>query len=234
MNLRRAVSRILPVTLLTLPLVNCSGSPPDSPVLTAERPLHLEEQLELAMIEGSDVPDDVRQPVVWDFSEPQLEWKAVEPWEPEETRPELSRTEDALRIALGDADVTDEDEDMAWGAIYIAVPDWKRDDWAHIQVRARSDADVEWMGFILGFNLRDKSEMEEEEEEEDDPFEFFGETATVIRDSTIQTYNLRADWSGGQWEGPWKQLVLGFWADKEASIDILSVTVVPKEATYAG
>ena len=37
--------------------------------------------------------------------------KVVEPWEPEETRPELSRTEDALRIALGDADVTDEDND---------------------------------------------------------------------------------------------------------------------------
>jgi arylsulfatase A-like enzyme len=45
---------------------------------------------------------------------------------------------------------------------------------------------------------------------------------------------LRADWSGGRWEGPWQQLILGFWAEKEVSIDVLSVTVVPKEATYAG
>ncbi len=103
MSLGRVVSRILPVALLTLLLVSCSGSPPDSPVLTADMPLHLEEQLELAMIEGSDVPDDLPEPVAWDFAEPQLEWKVVEPWGPEETRPELSRTENALRIAVGDS-----------------------------------------------------------------------------------------------------------------------------------
>jgi hypothetical protein len=237
MSLGRVVSRILPVTLLTLPLAHWSGSPPDAPVLTAERPLHLEEQLELAMIEGSDVPDDVPQPVAWDFAEPQPEWKAVEPWGPEQTGPELSRTEDALRIAMGDVDVTDEDNDWAWGAIYIDVPDWERDDWerddwAHVQVRARSEAEADRMWVGLFFNLRDESEREDEEDF--DHFEFFGEMATVIRDGTVQTYSLRADWSGGQWKGPWKQLYLGFWAEKEASIDVLSVTVIPKEATYAG
>jgi arylsulfatase A-like enzyme len=201
-------------------------------VLQADVPLHLEDHVELAVIEGSDVPDDVPQPVEWNFDEPQPEWQIVEPWKPERTRPELSRTEDALRIALGDADVTDEDEDWVLGGIYIDVPDWERDDWAHIQVRARSEADVDWMGFGLAFNLRDKSDAEEEEDE--GPAEFRGERARLIHDGTVQTYNLRADWSGGQWEGPWKQLILGFWAEKEASIDVLSVTAIPKEATYAG
>lgn len=32
MSLGRVVSWILPVTLLTLPLANCSGAPSDSPV----------------------------------------------------------------------------------------------------------------------------------------------------------------------------------------------------------
>ncbi len=39
MSFGRVVSRTLPVAFLTLPLLSCSGSPPDSPVLTAEMPL---------------------------------------------------------------------------------------------------------------------------------------------------------------------------------------------------
>ena len=194
MSLGRVVSRILPAALLTLPLVSCSGSLSDSPVLTADVPLHLEEHLDVATIEGSDVPDDVPQPVTWDFAEPQPDWKVVELWEPEQTGPELSRTEDALRISVGDVDVTDDDNDFALGGIYIDVPDWERDDWAHIWVRARSEADVDFMGLGLGFNLRDKSEGEEE-----GPVEFRGENATLIRDGSVQTYSLRADWSGGRW-----------------------------------
>jgi len=210
----------------------CDAVDAGSPVLQADVPLHLEDQLEFAVIEGSEVPDDVPQPVAWDFDESQPEWKVLEPWEPEMTRPQLSQTEDALRIALGDADVTD-DNDFAFGFIYLDLPDWARDDWAHVQVRARSEADVDWMGMRVSFNLRDKAEVGEEGENEN-PIEFRGENAPVIRDGTVQTYTLRADWSGGQWEGPWKQLILGFAAEKEASIEILSVTVVPKEATYAG
>jgi arylsulfatase A-like enzyme len=200
-------------------------------VLNADVPLHLENQLELAVVEGCNVPDDVPEPVTWNFADEQPEWKIVEPWEPEVERAELSRVEDALRITLGDMDTTDE-YDYSGAGIYMDVPGWEREDWAHIQVRARSEADVNWLGVVMGFNLRDDSEMEEAEDES--PVEFMGENATVIRDGTVQTYNLRADWSGGRWEGSWEQLVLGFWAEKEASIDILSVTVIPKEATYAG
>jgi len=232
MSFGRVVSRILPVTLLTLLLVHCSGSPSDSVVLTAEMPLHLEDHLEAVVLEGSDVPEDLPQPVAWDFAEPQPEWKVQEPWNLERAPSGLLRTEDALRIALNDADVTDDENDSVWGAIYIDLPDWERDDWAHVQVRVRSEADVDFMGLILAFNFWSKSEMEEGEYEH--PVKFFGERAPIIRDGTVQTYTLRADWSGGQWEGSWQQLILGFWAEKEASVDVLSVTVIPKEATYAG
>ena len=63
----RVVSRILPVTLLTLPLVHCSGSPPDSLILTAEVPLHLEEHVDAATLVGSEVPADVPAAVEWRF-----------------------------------------------------------------------------------------------------------------------------------------------------------------------
>ncbi|MHC4711350.1 MAG: sulfatase-like hydrolase/transferase [Planctomycetota bacterium] len=227
-----AVTAVACVTLLALLLVSCSGSPPGSPVLTADIPLHLEEHLDAATIVGSDVPEDVPQPVVWSFDEAQPDWLPAPV--PDQMAPvRLSVADDALRMTLGDIDVTD-DEDDAWiGGIYVDLPDWRRDDWGHIQVRARSDADVDWMSLLVAFNLRDESEMEKDDV---NPtlFEFIGETATVIRDGSVQTYLLRADWSGWGWEGPWEQLVIGSWADGPASIDVLSVTVIPKEATYAG
>ncbi len=213
---------------LLLPSVLCLGCGQPVP-LTADMPLHLEDHLDAATVVGSEVPADLPQSIEWRFDEPQPDWKIQEPWEPKQGRPEMSRTEDALRIALGAFDVTDDDNDHFGAFIYVDVPDWVRNDWAHIQVRARSEADVDWMVLRVGFNLRDESEWEE-----DGAFEFWGDVAELIRDGTVQTYNLRADWSGGQWEGPWKQLVLGFIAGNEASIDLLSMTVVPKEATYAG
>ncbi len=59
MSFDRVVSQILPVTLLTFPLAHCSGSPPDSPVLIANMPLHLEEPVAATTIVGSDVPADL-------------------------------------------------------------------------------------------------------------------------------------------------------------------------------
>ena len=155
---------VLSMSLAAFGSASCDRRPV---ALTADVPLHLEARLEAALVEGSAVPADVPAPVTWYFAEPQPEWKVMEPWEAENAPPDVSRTEDALRITLGDIDVTDEDNDTAVGGIYIEVPDWKRDDWAHVQVRARSDADVDWMGFILGFNLKDKSEVEEGAEDEE-------------------------------------------------------------------
>ena len=54
--------------------VSCSGSPPDSPVLTADMPLKLQEHLDASTVVGSEVPADQPQPVEWRFDEPQPEW----------------------------------------------------------------------------------------------------------------------------------------------------------------
>ncbi|MDH4218377.1 MAG: hypothetical protein OEZ52_00775 [Candidatus Aminicenantes bacterium] len=64
-------------TLLFILLgLNCSGPESDQPLLTAEVPLHLEEHLETATVTGSEVPEDIPQPVIWSFDEVQPEWKA--------------------------------------------------------------------------------------------------------------------------------------------------------------
>ena len=65
------------------------------------------------------------------------------------------------------------------------------------------------------------------------PWAFPGERIDVVNNNSTQTYRLRADWSSGQWEGPWRQLGLWFEAKGPATVDLLSVSVVPKEAAYA-
>jgi len=205
---------------------SCSGPDSDQPVLTAEVPLHLEEHLDDARIVGSEVPEDVPAPVEWRFDEPQPDWRALPLGDLPFELTQLSRTEDALRVILGKS--TEEDIEGAVGALCVDVPDWTRDDWSHVQVRARTSDKVDVIG--VAFNLREESDNKRENEP---PWRYSGDTAPVIRDGSVQTYSLQPDWSGGQWEGKWRQLFLYSFADDPGSIDILSVTVVPKEVGYA-
>jgi len=212
------------ILVFALIVFSCSGPESDQPILTAEVPLHLEEHLKTAIVTASEVAEDLPQSVLWSFEEEMPEWKVLplgDKFEPTK----VSRTDDALRMTLGRR--KEEKAKWAAGALYVDVPDWTRDDWAHIQVRTRTSDKVRNMQ--VGFNLKDKSESEDED---DDWCEYWGENATVISDGTVQTYSLRADWSGGRWEGPWQQLIFFFFAEKQGSIDILSVTVIPKEANY--
>jgi len=226
MSFGRVVFRILPTTLLTLAVVSCSGSPSESPVLTADMPLHLEDQLDAAMIEGSEVPAGVPEAVEWRFDEPQPAWTSE--GLPASLRPVQTRTEDALRLSVEASTPQEIAGGEPVGFIYVDLPDWKREDWGYVLVRARASEKVRQLR--LAFNLR------EDPESQDNPFRFRGALVDVINDGSVQSYLLRADWSvpwEGAWEGPWQQLAIGINAEELAGIDILSVSVIPKEANYA-
>jgi arylsulfatase A-like enzyme len=214
-----------PLLLMVIGLAGCGPAGPDR-TLTAEVPLHLEEHLEQASVTGSQVPMEVPRPVEWDFAQPRPEWLAVPlrefPFEPTQ----LVRTDDALRVTLGKS--KKKDNKYSLGAVYVEVPDWTPEDWAHVLVRARTTDKVAMLG--LGFNLRDPSEKDSQNKP---PFLYQGEPARIINDGTVQTYSLRADWTGGQWKGTWRQLILYAMAEGLGSLDILSVAVIPKEAGYA-
>ena len=66
--------RIAPplAALLLFISAGCDSGPAP---LTAEMPLHLEDHLDAARIEGSEVPEDIPQAVEWRFDEPQPDWK---------------------------------------------------------------------------------------------------------------------------------------------------------------
>ncbi|MCH8084541.1 MAG: hypothetical protein IH885_09935, partial [Myxococcales bacterium] len=184
----------------------CAERDSDAIVLTADLPLHLEDHLNVAKIEGSEVPEDVPHPVEWNFDTPQTDWKPVVPLLPavEPVQPEYAN--DALRINLTEATeypVLDDISSLC-GGIYTEIPDWKREDWSDILVRARTSDEIEEI--YVGFNLRDEIGNGPYEYY---PFRYSSEGAVVVRDGTEQTYAMRADWSMDyfeQWEGPWRQL----------------------------
>jgi arylsulfatase A-like enzyme len=222
------------VMFLTLAIMlmalSCSGPESDQPLLTAELPLHLEEHLDAASIEDSEIPPSLPAPVEWRFNEPQPDWKPVTPLNPSSKPVRMACTDDALRLFL--------DKDIAFvhpsgrrllkGRIYVELPKWKREDWAYVIVRARSTEKIGTLG--VGFNLRQRPGPTANQQ---GPFRFGGENVEVINDGSAHTYLIRADWSWGEWEGPWKQLGIEVSAQESTHIDILSVSVIPKETNYA-
>ena len=217
---------------VVLALAGCRQDPPP---LTADVPLHLEDHLDDAVITGSEVPSDVPAAVEWRFDEPQPEWKTIVPPPPDVRPATLTRTADALRITLTeDTDYKDGDNrPELGGGIYIDLPDWRREEWGDILIRDRTSQKIE--GVLIGFNLRRKIGTGPWQRY---PLLFHSDNVPVIRDGTEQTYVMRADWSmdgrGQRWEGPWRELAVVFLSREPASIDVLSVSVVPKEARFAG
>ncbi len=210
----RAVA--LPVAILSAcVLVGCQNSPAP---LTTEVPLHLEEHLDAAVITASEAPGDVPEAVEWRFDEPQPDWKPGWPPDPDVAPATITRTEDALRVTLG--------KDI--GGVSIELPDWHREDWAYIVVRARTSEGID--SIAVRFNRWEGSDPRA-----DGRFSVGvrGDSSYVIRDGSVQTYLLRADSSRGIWKGPWRQLGIWFETDDPASIDILSVALTPKEARCA-
>ncbi len=236
----RAFTCLIILTAVLL-LFGCRDTEPEQQTaLTAEMPLHLEDHLDVANIEGSEVPEDLPEPVEWRFDEPQPDWKVVDPckFKIDSKPPEVVRTEDALRIVLTKANSVTRRSGRRRrrGSVYVDLPDWQYGDWAYVVVRARASRGIN--SLWLGFNLRDEPNQA--------AFEVGAGYIGLIHDGSVQTYLLRADWLpyGQQWKGgPWRQLGLCVEGpfknpeeakpDSPTTLDILSVSVIPKAAVYA-
>ena len=91
------------IVLAFLIALASTGCGTESPILTADVPLHLEDHLGAANIVGSEVPADIPEPVVWNFDEPQPDWKPIVPLPlpRKSVKPAtVTRTEEGLRIKL--------------------------------------------------------------------------------------------------------------------------------------
>jgi hypothetical protein len=199
--------------LLALPLLLLAACDhrADRVPLEAEVPLHLEEHLADARVEGSEVPKELPEAAEWRFDKPQAEWKAVVPLVPGVGPVEVEQAKGALRVGLTES--TRQRRGLR-GGIYIDVPDWNREDWVYAVVRARSS---EEMGNLaLAFNLRPEHG---EYMFEYEPFAHRGDSAPLINDGAAHDYLLRADWSDiGSMKEPVRQLGLVLNAQAPASI----------------
>src|SRR5262245_36740503 len=197
--------------------------------LAAEMPVHLEDHVDAASVEGPSATESALDPVTWRFDAGEPAWKPV-PY-PDAGTVAVSHTPDGLRLDLRAVNRLP-DGDGYLGAIAVELPDWKRDDWGEIVVQARTSG-----GGLLTplFNIGPRTHPYHDKRTL--PYLFAADETLLLRDGATHTYRLRADWSDpgfGPWQGPWRELGIEVWAFQPASVDILSIEVVPKTAAYAG
>ena len=245
----RAFTCLVVLTAVLL-LFGCRDREPEQQTaLVAEMPLHLEDHLDTAHIEGSGVPEDVPEAVEWGFDQPQPDWKVIDPckFDVDREPPEVIQVEDALRIVLTQANAVTRPNGKnspRQGSIYVDLPDWQYEDWAYVVVRARASRGIGSLG--IAFNLRERPVKHDDSPKDTREVHVaYGESVSPVGDGSIHTYVLRTDWlPWGQWKGgPWRQLRLEMRGpfnhpeegkpDTPAILDILSVSVIPKAAVYA-
>src|SRR5690349_5967055 len=107
------------------------GSAPAPSTLDADVPLHLEEHVAQARIEGSAVPKELPKAVEWKLDRPQAVWKALVPLIPWSAPASVSQADGALRVALTDANRR---RRTFTGGIMTELPGWNREDWAFLIV----------------------------------------------------------------------------------------------------
>jgi arylsulfatase A-like enzyme len=213
---------------------SCAGPASDRPI-PADRPVHLEEHIDQAKIVGSAPPEDLPSAVGWRFDRPRTDWSPIVPLRKAASPIRTEQLGDALRLVLDvRAREPRSDKDRYSGGIITGLPDWRRADWAYIVVsaRARSEGGVP----TLAGKLNERSDAGGSDLAR---FADSTEKIELVADGRVHTYLIRADWSPGEysgyarWHDPWTRLALWAESDREAEVDLLSVSLIPKEAKYA-
>jgi arylsulfatase A-like enzyme len=213
----------------------CSGPGTGLPPISADHPIHLEEYISQARIEESPLPEKMVESVEWRFDKPQPDWKpAVSPG----TALKPLRTAqlgDSLRLILDEPVKSPGTASTRYsGGIWTDLPDWRREDWAFLVVSARAEGQGGTV--TLAGNLNRRKNPEEPKEP---PLLDSTESVDIIADGQVHSYALRLDRATGEypgyekWRDPWTDLEISFGADKRATIDLISISVIPKESKYA-
>jgi arylsulfatase A-like enzyme len=194
-------------------------------------PLHLEEHLGEAKTKAQ-LPAGSLVPMRWSFHQAAA---GTEPaWQPLRypngyTTP-VTRTTDALVVSIAAGGGPRSPGHV--GGVVTTVPDLDIDDWGELLVRARSRGAVR---IHPAFNLGERAVPGWDEVF---PVRYLGKDMPVISDGQEHTYRLRADeihgafpaWESGE---PWRELALLARASEPATLEILSIEVVPKLLRYA-
>lgn len=206
----------------------CALRESDGAPLTADMPLHLEDHLDAATVEGSLSPEGPPKTLEWRFDAEQPDWKAARPANTTMGAPVLTWTGKALRVTLGER--TRQPSGHLGGGIYVDLPGRARSDWGRVLVRARSDGPVGFLDVGFSLNRRRGPQITCA-----CPFDDVGDGAPLVRDGTIQTYAFDTSAPRRGSRGAWQVLGLSFSASREAgpgSIDLLSVSLRPLDELF--
>jgi arylsulfatase A-like enzyme len=191
----------------------------------SEMPTHLEALLAAAAIEGSAPPSSPPAAEAWDFGDVQPAWKPVGFGRPQQL-PRAAQVGDALRLTLPFEEPAE--GGLRHGGLYLEVPEWDLEDWAYVVVRLRTSDPVDHLE--LGFNLAHR----EPEDTRPGPFDAWSPQIPLITDGSAQSYVVRLDRFGEDPpEGTLRELGIVVGAAEPATVELLSVSIVPKEADFA-
>jgi hypothetical protein len=206
----------------------CDRKAFDSPVLTAKVPLHLEEHLQEASLEGSGLPNPDAEPISWSFDSLGHGWIPVAAPGYSEIEPQT--IEGGLRLPLTPQNLSVMNSDLMEGYLYSALPDLRFENWSAVEITARA-VGIRNMGLLYNHTEEDRMYPD------DIPFQSSGGQLAVMSDGTVQTYRLPLDSPRRRpWSGPWTHLGLWFNALEDAEIptlDLLSIRLISAESEFA-
>lgn len=223
----RRAPACLPVVLLLLGL-GCGE--PESDHGSAAGLLHLEELLEAADVEGAELPAALAEPVVWSFEGGDAGWEVLPTVVPGGEPARVAQTEAGLLVRLDEGALSPEPHEYSslHGGVFLEVPEWDLDHWSHVLIEARTSDPVSYLD--VAYNVRRQAG---EEANEMWPLVHLADGTIVIADGEWRTYRLDAFPEDGPPEKPVRQLGLEVGAFEPVSLEIRSVTWVPKDALYA-
>ncbi|MEE9473126.1 MAG: sulfatase-like hydrolase/transferase, partial [Acidimicrobiia bacterium] len=206
-------------------VLSCAGCETGPAPLTVDMPLHLEEHLDAATIVGSELPADGPESMVWSFDEPQPGWRAFTQFDWRNTR-QSTRTDDALRIVLTDADRHAEKSGGKPSAgVYTDFRGLERTEATHLLIRARTES-AGWLSAVVDDTGPDRPDGRLA-----GLFQQTSDAVPMIADGSVQSYLLPIDVSQ---RFAWRRIGLMVGTDELGSVDILSVSVVSQSMAFAG
>ncbi len=188
--------------------------------------LHLTDSLERATVASATSPASAREERSWSFAEPRPEWRTFSSSDlPRLAGVERTQLADGVRLAISAP--RQQEGLMLIGGVAIALDDVVLDDWEQILVRARSSQ--RFGGVTLAYNLDEEGALPDDER-----FFIGGDDAPpIFNDGSTQVYALplRAR-EGSSAPVALRDLAVFFGGPEPAALDLLSIALVPRGASF--
>ena len=188
--------------------------------------VHLTDRLDTAMVTSGGPPAAAHQKRNWEFPGAQSEWRTLaSPELPRLAAVAVAPIADGLRLSLSQP--ASRQTMLYLGGIATDLEGLRLGDWEAVLVKARSSD--RFAGLAVAHNVSDRSALPND-------MEFFfttGDVPPVFSDGSEQTYMLPIRLRDGESaDTELESVAIVFGAPGAASVDVLSVSMVPRGAAF--